>query len=751
MEEEAKEKDQNTEEVEETEDTEETEEQPEVQESAISSGNFIGNAVKKGWASIPPHIKLYILLGIGGFALLIILAGAMASLLPNIFLDYSNDVSGTYEIEENYNEQWGNFCSEDNDGCSEEQKAAAEELRKSQDKFYRKFDKLTNKYLKNSGDVTIKKQKYIILTTIFYDYDIDDFTEGNLAYQIDETDEINYEVNSASNIYEKETDSLKELIKQFKVKAAVCVFPTDEEGKKTHPDYTLKDEEDEYYIFNFFDEFMYKVLQWRPDEYFKGLESGCKSSGGKVSILESNNAAASEGFYKYLRETTYFDEKPHLLYHFTSYGKNNGLSNDLSTWPEEDLIAVRERIIEDIQNIVDSYEEESEDGDYIASSGSKYWWPTGAVVEPGENGKEFSPEIPPAYLLRPRSMNTFGPRLHPILGYVRNHNGSDLPGSLNTTYAVASMGGTVTAVLTGCVSGGNTGCGGGWGNRVEITDANGVVTLYAHLHQNTIRVEVGDKVSQGEVIAMVGSSGMSTGAHLHFEVRVNGVPVDPYDYINPDDPRPQDTSDGSGDFVDDSGISFFKTNLTKTEFISKMNSYYSKVNCNNSGCRSFKSDILNHNGAEIIYDVGVSKGINPEILVERSIREGYGPGQCYNYFGYAHYNLNPTTHCFSSFRASAEAFFDNAKQYDNLYDMMYKWAYLGDYWYSDVGDWNLGGCILKDFTYPNGAPARVQNACSVSCSKSGGGACVATTEEDQSNYAKANVNAMYEAREWVFG
>ena len=80
--------------------------------------------------------------------------------------------------------------------------------------------------------------------------------------------------------------------------------------------------------------------------------------------------------------------------------------------------------------------------------------------------------------------------------------------------------------------------GSGYGNYVKIEDASGVVIIYAHMHQGTITVKEGDYVEQGQVIGKVGSSGKSTGAHLHFEVRVNGSPVAPLNYVSSDNPRP---------------------------------------------------------------------------------------------------------------------------------------------------------------------------------------------------------------------
>ncbi|MBQ8193262.1 MAG: M23 family metallopeptidase [Bacilli bacterium] len=74
--------------------------------------------------------------------------------------------------------------------------------------------------------------------------------------------------------------------------------------------------------------------------------------------------------------------------------------------------------------------------------------------------------------------------------------------------------------------------GGGFGNYVKIEHADGSVAIYAHLAKNSITVFAGDEVKQGQVIGKMGHSGRSTGAHLHFEIRVNGIKVDPMNYIS---------------------------------------------------------------------------------------------------------------------------------------------------------------------------------------------------------------------------
>lgn len=112
----------------------------------------------------------------------------------------------------------------------------------------------------------------------------------------------------------------------------------------------------------------------------------------------------------------------------------------------------------------------------------------------------------------------FGWRIAPTTGASTFHKGIDI-GKNNGAPIVAPADGTVT--FAGRQS--------GYGNCVEIRHANGITTMYAHMKSYT--VTRGQKVKRSDVIGYVGSTGRSTGPHLHYEVRVNGVPVDPMKYI----------------------------------------------------------------------------------------------------------------------------------------------------------------------------------------------------------------------------
>ena len=120
----------------------------------------------------------------------------------------------------------------------------------------------------------------------------------------------------------------------------------------------------------------------------------------------------------------------------------------------------------------------------------------------------------------------FGNRVHPIYGTTRFHSGIDIGAGFGDTIMAAASG-TVIYVETP-VPGQSWG-GSGYGNYFIIDHGNGVSTLYAHC--TSVYVSNGQTVSQGEAVGTVGSTGGSTGSHLHFEVRINGSRVDPLSYL----------------------------------------------------------------------------------------------------------------------------------------------------------------------------------------------------------------------------
>lgn len=138
--------------------------------------------------------------------------------------------------------------------------------------------------------------------------------------------------------------------------------------------------------------------------------------------------------------------------------------------------------------------------------------PTGGTVSSG-------------YYMWPSDCTTitspFGPRVHPIYGQLKPHTGVDI-GAWYGTEIYAAASGTVSLAVVDYSTV-------GYGTYVAIYHPNGTTTLYAHM--SSLAVSVGQTVTQGQVIGYVGSTGASNGPHIHFEIRQNGVCVDPMLYF----------------------------------------------------------------------------------------------------------------------------------------------------------------------------------------------------------------------------
>ena len=161
-----------------------------------------------------------------------------------------------------------------------------------------------------------------------------------------------------------------------------------------------------------------------------------------------------------------------------------------------EVLAQEEALESDIQSMIAEMERQ-EAANSITSTGT-YIWPL-----PG-----YSPG------------SAYGWRMHPIYHEMRFHAGEDI-GAPSGTPILAADSGMATVIADN---------GNGYGNYIMINHGGGRVTLYAHM--SAFAISNGATVSQGQVIGYVGSTGNSTGPHLHFEVRVNGATTDPKSYFN---------------------------------------------------------------------------------------------------------------------------------------------------------------------------------------------------------------------------
>ncbi|MEM8850068.1 MAG: M23 family metallopeptidase [Pseudomonadota bacterium] len=160
---------------------------------------------------------------------------------------------------------------------------------------------------------------------------------------------------------------------------------------------------------------------------------------------------------------------------------------------------------------------------YAALQGPSGNWRCYVIPNPGDGG--FRCHVPGrqkqgnAAIVTPVSgvlTSGFGPRNHPILKTVRLHAGVDWAAPTGTPVRAAAAGRVTRA-----------GVAGGYGNLVSLAHAGGLETRYAHLNRFAPGLAVGDPVEAGQIIGEVGTTGRSTGPHLHFETRLAGEPVDP--------------------------------------------------------------------------------------------------------------------------------------------------------------------------------------------------------------------------------
>lgn len=114
--------------------------------------------------------------------------------------------------------------------------------------------------------------------------------------------------------------------------------------------------------------------------------------------------------------------------------------------------------------------------------------------------------------------STFKMKVHPITGVYKLHTGIDIPAPIGTNFLAANEGIVVKASYNSA-----------YGNMVMVDHGGGVSTLYAH--GDEIMVTLGQTVKKGDVVLKTGNTGNSTGPHAHFEVRINGTPVDPLPYV----------------------------------------------------------------------------------------------------------------------------------------------------------------------------------------------------------------------------
>jgi murein DD-endopeptidase MepM/ murein hydrolase activator NlpD len=141
------------------------------------------------------------------------------------------------------------------------------------------------------------------------------------------------------------------------------------------------------------------------------------------------------------------------------------------------------------------------------------------LIEYFEDKRSLYASTPSVWPVRGWVTSPFGKRISPFTGIPTFHEGLDI---------AAQTGMPVVAPADGVVI--KAGFGPGYGNMVEISHGYGIKTVFGH--NSRLNVKVGQQVKRGDVISYVGDTGSSTGPHLHYEVRLNGLPVNPKKYLN---------------------------------------------------------------------------------------------------------------------------------------------------------------------------------------------------------------------------
>ncbi|MEG1779498.1 MAG: peptidoglycan DD-metalloendopeptidase family protein, partial [Oscillospiraceae bacterium] len=155
----------------------------------------------------------------------------------------------------------------------------------------------------------------------------------------------------------------------------------------------------------------------------------------------------------------------------------------------------------------------------VKNFAAQYWVITGPIFAFAGGGGDGTYAWPvPGHS---RISSKYGMRRHPTTGVYKLHDGIDIPAPSGTPI-IASVGGTVDrAAMQGA-----------WGNCVTVKSGNGIMCRYAHMSR--MAVKAGQVVNQGTVLGYVGTTGASTGNHLHFGIYINGSPVNPQSYIGKD-------------------------------------------------------------------------------------------------------------------------------------------------------------------------------------------------------------------------
>lgn len=473
---------------------------------------------------------------------------------------------------------WVAVCKEDDDEC-------VDVVLKTKERFYTRLYEILADVQKKYGYIN---DNYII-ATVFYGLTPDMFSDPdddeNNPYNLDDADTSSTknkyigtddgDRSGAIDYFNKEADSLKSLINNFIGYRSTC-YGIVNESPQTYTDSNGNSYKACSSNFTVYGNKCVATINTYKGTFFDSLglsflgtenEKKCRDESNDLGYVDyfmetSNEKEINVEFYwNFLENSRYFDNKKHLQSYFDVVLQHTGYKSMDEFWEaadeddellekyKEDIKEARVRIIDGIKSVMETYglDNFSKLSESFSNASSNlYWWPIGSTETTDNNGTIMATGDPE----RVDISSKYGFRTDPITGVQNSkHSGIDIPGSLNSTNVIASKDGIVVKATNSdgivCQDGGDQSCGGGYGNHLIIQHVDGNYTLYAHLASGSINVEMGDSVKQGQVIAKVGNSGSSTGAHLHFEVRIGGNDYsstqDPLNYVSPTNPRPAGT------------------------------------------------------------------------------------------------------------------------------------------------------------------------------------------------------------------
>ncbi|MBD7913796.1 peptidoglycan DD-metalloendopeptidase family protein [Clostridium sp. Sa3CUN1] len=251
-------------------------------------------------------------------------------------------------------------------------------------------------------------------------------------------------------------------------------------------------------------------LENEKNEIAKQLESIEENKKAVVAKQDELKEAQKE----YIAKEEYHQSKINELYEMES--EKSSLLASLSDKEKEleeqigDLISYNQELQAELDNIFANINSGNNSSGVTTTPESPEVDDSGATGDPSTES-----------FLRPGSgpiTDPYGPRINPVTGEPGFHTGTDLGDPYGAPVAASKSG---VVVYSGWIS--------GYGNTIILDHGSGIQTLYGHNSQ--LLVGVGESVYRGQTIALVGSTGMSTGPHIHWEIRINGQHVNPMDYL----------------------------------------------------------------------------------------------------------------------------------------------------------------------------------------------------------------------------